>query len=250
VENLSKNKDPAFLFYSSDFLTGVIDLDMKERGQYITLLCLQHQKGHLPPKTICLCLGLCSVSDIPAVLSKFQIDDKGNYYNLRLDEEIQKRLEFSISRSENGKKGGRPKNHMQNHMDKFSLSTAKAYENHIEDENENINENTNNNYNELIKFYESEMGHFVSPSILTKLIEYEKSMGEEILKLAIAESAEQGKRSWKYAEAILKNWQSKGITTVEQAKNHKENYKRGEKSGKDSGANAENKPIKYGSLIV
>jgi len=45
-------KDPAFLFYSSDFLSGITDLTMEERGQYITLLCLQHQKGSLSEKTI------------------------------------------------------------------------------------------------------------------------------------------------------------------------------------------------------
>ena len=40
-------RDPAFLFYSSDFLSGIADLNMEERGQYITLLCVQHQKGRL-----------------------------------------------------------------------------------------------------------------------------------------------------------------------------------------------------------
>lgn len=40
-------KDPAMLFYASDFLTGVALMSMKERGQYITLLCLQQQRGHL-----------------------------------------------------------------------------------------------------------------------------------------------------------------------------------------------------------
>ena len=32
------NKDPAFLFYSSDFITGCMGLTMEERGQYITLI--------------------------------------------------------------------------------------------------------------------------------------------------------------------------------------------------------------------
>ena len=45
-------KDPAFVFYTGDFLTGVIDMTMEERGQYITLLCLQHQKGHFSKKTL------------------------------------------------------------------------------------------------------------------------------------------------------------------------------------------------------
>jgi len=40
-------KDPAFLFYSSDFLSGTFTLSNEHKGMYITLLCLQHQKGRL-----------------------------------------------------------------------------------------------------------------------------------------------------------------------------------------------------------
>jgi hypothetical protein len=46
------SKDPAVLFYSSDFLTGTLLMNYEERGQYITLLCLQHQKGHLTEKEL------------------------------------------------------------------------------------------------------------------------------------------------------------------------------------------------------
>lgn len=41
-------KDPAVLFYTSDFLSGVTFLSMEQRGQYITLLCTQHQHGSIP----------------------------------------------------------------------------------------------------------------------------------------------------------------------------------------------------------
>jgi hypothetical protein len=119
------SKDPAFLFYSSDFLTGVIDMTMEERGQYITLMCLQHQKGHLSEKTISFCLG--SVSD--NVMSKFLKDEEGLYYSRRLSSEIEQRANFVESRRENGKKGGRPKKPL-------GLPT----ENLREDENENENE--------------------------------------------------------------------------------------------------------------
>ena len=84
-------KDPAFLFYTSDFLSGVSDLTMEERGQYITLLCLQHQKGHLSSKVINLCVGNATAD----VLHKFSIDDDGLYFSTRLDIEIAKRVEHS-----------------------------------------------------------------------------------------------------------------------------------------------------------
>jgi hypothetical protein len=114
---------------------------MEERGQYITLICLQHQKGHLSPKTICLSLGLRSVNDIPDVISKFQTDKQGLFYNERLDSEIEKRLKYSDSRRSNGIKGGRPRSSNNDAHDKHMDSTCKACENHSENVNVNINDN-------------------------------------------------------------------------------------------------------------
>ena len=102
-------KDPAFLLYSSDFLTGVADLTMKERGQYVTMLCLQHQKGRLSDKTIKKALGIRSLYGIKDVIVKFEIDDEGLYYNKRLEEEMIKRERASEASRENGALGGRPK---------------------------------------------------------------------------------------------------------------------------------------------
>lgn len=132
-------KDPAFLFYSSDFLTGVIDMTMEERGQYITLMCLQHQKGHLSEETIRFCVGNASVK----VLSKFRLDDMNLYYNERLEEETAKRDNFVQSRQKNGKKGGRP---TKNKTDR--LIVGKAKNNLPENENENDNEDENRDIND------------------------------------------------------------------------------------------------------
>lgn len=125
-------KDPAVLFYTSDFMSGCLDLDMTERGQYITLLCAQHQKGALSEKTIRLLVGSVSFS----VLSKFKQDADGNFYNERMREEAEKRAQFVDSRHNNGKKGGRPQKHKDNHM-------VLHMGNHMENENENENINDN-----------------------------------------------------------------------------------------------------------
>ena len=45
------SKDPAFLFYSKDWLTGTAEYLPEEKGVYIDLLCYQHQKGSLPSDT-------------------------------------------------------------------------------------------------------------------------------------------------------------------------------------------------------
>jgi len=83
-------KDPAFLLYSSDFLTGTSDLTMEEKGQYITLLCLQHQKGRLSDKAIKLAVGNVEKD----VMLKFVKDEEGLWYNKRLNQESTKRLTY------------------------------------------------------------------------------------------------------------------------------------------------------------
>jgi uncharacterized protein YdaU (DUF1376 family) len=101
-------KNPAFLFYSSDWLSGCQFMSMQERGEYITLIAAQHQNGHLDVKRVGFLLGYGwdMVSDI--VKSKFKFDNHGLLYNERLDEEIEKRKAFTEKQRLNGQKGGRP----------------------------------------------------------------------------------------------------------------------------------------------
>jgi uncharacterized protein YdaU (DUF1376 family) len=95
-------KDPAVLFYTSDFLSGVSFFTMEQRGQYITLLCEQHQIGHIPESHM---INICGTLD-SIVVSKFIKDDSGCYYNKRMDEEKIRRANYCKSRSNNrtGKK--------------------------------------------------------------------------------------------------------------------------------------------------
>lgn len=120
-------KDPAFLFYSSDFLTGTMLFTDEQVGKYIRLLCLQHQKGHLSEKDI---IKICGGID-EDILSKFIKDNSGLYYNERLENEIVKRVKYSESRSKNRNS----KKHMSN--------ISKTYVEHMENENEIVNENIN-----------------------------------------------------------------------------------------------------------
>ena len=92
-------KDPAFLFYPESFLVGVMYMTDEEVGQYIKLLCIQHQKGHIPDKIM--------KRYLPAVQDKFVKDDDGLWYNERLDLEIERRAKYTNAMRENGKKGGR-----------------------------------------------------------------------------------------------------------------------------------------------
>lgn len=141
-------KDPAFLFYSSDFLIGCQCLTMEERGQYITLLSLQHQNSVIDLKTCGLIFGYVSVSENEKklnisddVLKKFKQDENGNFYNERLKEVIEKRAKFTDSSRENGKKGGRPKKPDENPQVLDGLNLGYEKNNLSENGNENGNIN-------------------------------------------------------------------------------------------------------------
>lgn len=71
---------------------------MEERGQYITLLCIQHQQGHLSEKQICLALGIKSPEEIKDVLKKFKQDKEGLYFNERMEQEIEARRKYCDSK--------------------------------------------------------------------------------------------------------------------------------------------------------
>ncbi len=110
-------KDPAVLFYTSDFLTGTMTMSNEQKGKYITLLCLQHQKTTLTEKDM---LNICGTYD-KDIFSKFK-QDGGDFYNERMRIEHEKRSKYSKSRSENRKKA-------ENNI-------CKSYDKHMENENE------------------------------------------------------------------------------------------------------------------
>lgn len=97
-------KDPAFLLYSSDFLTGTIFMTNEEVGIYIRLMCAQHQhNGRIKEFDFDrIVLGFENVR------IKFKKDSSG-YYNERLEIEINKRKRDADASRSNGLKGGRPK---------------------------------------------------------------------------------------------------------------------------------------------
>lgn len=90
-------KDPAVLFYTSDFLTGTEFFTFEQKGQYIQLLCVQHQNGHLPTDYMLKILG----SESNPVWKKFTKDDQGLWYQNRMESETKRRKEYSESRRKN-----------------------------------------------------------------------------------------------------------------------------------------------------
>lgn len=115
-------KDPAFLFYPGDFNTGTQFFTDEQVGKYMRLLMAQHQHGHLTENQVII---ICKSYD-KDVMSKFKKDDKGLWYNERLESEVIKRKNFVLSRSKNKLGKGKEKN--------ISFS----YDNHMENKNENV----------------------------------------------------------------------------------------------------------------
>ena len=116
-------KDPALLFYTSDFLTGTMLMTHEQVGIYIRVLCLMHQnEGRIDR------LGFDAyVGNHDIIRNKFDINTE-YVTNKRLTEEIDKRRAFSDSRR-------------NNRMSKTSQTSLKDKIPHMENENENENEN-------------------------------------------------------------------------------------------------------------
>jgi hypothetical protein len=151
-------KDPAVLFYTSDFLSGTFTMDYEQKGKYITLLCIQHQKGFLTEKDL---KQILTDTDIE-LFNKFELLEDGYYYNNKMKECAEKRRKFSESRSNNRKGKSKKKSDdldMNNisssynkHMNNISKSYLKDMEN--ENENEDLNEDLNVNVNESVNVNE------------------------------------------------------------------------------------------------
>lgn len=127
-------KDPAFLFYASDFLTGTMFFSNEQVGKYIRLLCSQHQHGGLIERA-----AFDSIVGSDAVLrAKFEETEQG-YYNIRLSVEMELRNKKSANISDAAKETWKKRKErntivLQSHKDSNTAVIR------LEDENEDENE--------------------------------------------------------------------------------------------------------------
>lgn len=160
-------KDPAFLFYSSDFLTGTLTMTDEQVGKFIRLLCLQHQKFELSEKDM---MHICKSYD-EDIYEKFKKEDS-KYYNERLREESIKRKNYSDSRR---------KNKLKKDMKNICLT----HDEHMENENENeiVNKDININKNGFFKESEfEELPEQYQRSIIEQMkIQKQKDIEREVV---------------------------------------------------------------------
>ena len=192
------SKDPAFLFYTSDFLTGTMMMTDEQVGKYIRLLCLQHQMGRLSEKHM---LNICQTYD-EDIFSKFTIDDDGKYFNVRLETEVSRRLAYSESRKSN--RMNKPDNHMSNICKSYDV----AMSTHME--TETINDTDTNT---LTRKDRGEGGRktFKRPT-LDEVISYCKERNNSVsaqkwFNYYESNGWKVGKNSMKDWKAAVRNWE-------------------------------------------
>jgi uncharacterized protein YdaU (DUF1376 family) len=184
-------KDPAVLFYTSDFISGTLTMTNEQRGKYILLLCLQHQKGRLSKEDM---KNICKTYD-KEVYAKFVKDKSGNYYNQRMESESIKRKEYSHSRS-------------------LNRSKKETYLPHMEDENKDVDINIikDSNKTEEIEMAESLEEHLLKfwgrdgrqgYGIMTQFVDLMKKHTKEKVFEAIETAGRYNKKSYAYVLGIL-----------------------------------------------
>lgn len=172
------SKDPAVLFYTSDFLTGTTLMSNEQVGKYIRLLCIQHQKGVLSEKDM---LKICDSYD-EDIFDKFEKTEEG-YFNKRMRDEFEKRKKYSESRANNRKK----KEDMKN--------ICNSYEEHMEIENENLDKLKDNSITK----------RFVKPT-LDELREYMESIGMNDVSHKFFDFYES--KGWMIGKNKMRDWKS------------------------------------------
>jgi hypothetical protein len=122
-------KDPAMLWYWSDWHSGTTILSRFLKGCYMDVLHAQFNSGRLTLEEIKTVLGSDFGQSWPALQKKFAVDDTGKYFNVRLETEKEKRAAYTASRKKNLKTSHMEPHmtqHMRAHMDNENGNGIKA----------------------------------------------------------------------------------------------------------------------------
>jgi hypothetical protein len=137
-------KDPAVLWYWSDWNSGTSLLSRHLKGCYMDLLHAQFNHGHLSLEEVKTVLGSDFGSSWSALQKKFSVDPAGNFFNERLDQEKNKRKNWVESRRNNLSKKPHKEDHMDEHMT-----------HHMENRNRNRNKDSKDLKELFFLFFEN-----------------------------------------------------------------------------------------------
>jgi hypothetical protein len=161
----TNGKDPAVLLYTQDFIVGTITMTHEQRGKYILLLCLQHQKGKLTLNDLRQYL-----TDEDILLSeKFPLHEDGFYYNDRMQLEIENRKVRTDASRNNGTLGGRPPKTSIKPNDEPNIIPKETYGLLVGKPNDILAEDEAGNENEIV----IEKG--IVDKILDRILQYDNT---------------------------------------------------------------------------
>ena len=152
-------------------------------------------------------------------------------FKQNLDRNKEKYNKISEIRAKAGAKGGKQKKQLQTEESKCNDN-----ENVNDNVNVNVNENENENVSdscvdglqEIIEFYNNNIGP-ITPFGLEILSDYAKEMQKELIILAMKKAVEADIRTIQYIKGILNNWNKKGIKTVADAEKEDKQFKQNSK---------------------
>ena len=192
------SKDPAFLFYPQDFITGTMFMNNEQVGLYVRLLCAQHQHGGIIDKD----LFNQTVQNVKIVKDKF-IESEDGFYNQRLMDEMVKRKKKSTNLSLNALKRWE--------KEKECKGNAIALPKHMPIENENEDVNVN-----VIK--KNKRDFFQKPT-LDEVLSYCKERNGNVDGNKFFNYYESN--GWKVGKNTMKNWKA-AVHTWEKNTDQKE----------------------------
>lgn len=116
----------------------------------------------------------------------------------------------------------------------LTLSNVSNQEIDIEIDKElDIEKDNNQSSPSAYKFYEVERFGILTPYVADKIGNWIDDTSEEVVIKALKIAVENDKRNWKYTEAILQSWYSKGLKTIADIEVEEKEYER-QKQNKQS----------------
>lgn len=176
-------KDPAFLFYSDNFLSGTMFFSDEQVGKYIRLLCAQHLTGHLKENHM---IFICKSYD-QDIFEKFSKDENGLYFNERLEEEVLRRRKYSESRSENKKGKIKEPKKLKNISRSYDSHMGTETETEIESIISSFSSDFQKNWKELISLPKwKKKPETAIKKALDQLLKYEEEFSIKLMEKAIS----------------------------------------------------------------
>lgn len=148
---------------------------------------------------------------------------------------IKPQILANSKRYESGKKGGRPKKETIGFQKEKTIGfeNKKPNKNVNENVNVNVNENENDNVSdscvdglqEVINFYENNIG-LITPHAAEVLEDFLEEMNYEVVIFAMKKAVEANVRTIQYIKGTLNNWNKKGIKTLIEAEEESQNFRK------------------------